>query len=146
MGKTPGSVVTAADVASEELERELPALLSGSVVVGEEMIENNPAALDLLDGDAPVWVLDAVDGTSNFAKGSVDFAVMVALVRRRQTIAGWIFRPVDGDMYTCELGAGAFRNGEPLKYHRHRVTWPRWWGSLGSYMRRNTDLPKRVAG
>ena len=62
---------------------------------------------DLLDGDAPVWVLDAVDGTSNFAKGSPDFAVMVALVRRRQTIAGWIFRPVDGDMYTCELGAGS---------------------------------------
>ena len=61
--KRPGSVVTAADVASEEfLERELPPLLPGSVVVGEEMIENNPAALELLDGDAPVWVLDAVDG------------------------------------------------------------------------------------
>ena len=29
-------------------------------------------------------------------------------------------------MYTCELGAGAFRNGEPLTYHRRRETWPRW--------------------
>ena len=144
--KRPGSVVTAADVASEEfLERELPPLLPGSVVVGEEMIENNPAALDLLDGDAPVWVLDAVDGTSNFAKGSPDFGVMVALVHRRQTIAGWIFRPVEGDMYTCELGAGAFINGEPLTISPSPRDMAEMVGSLGSYMRRNTDLPKRVA-
>ena len=64
------------------------------------MIENNPAALELLDGDAPVWVLDAVDGTSNFAKGSPDFAVMVALVRRRQTIAGGYSDPLTA---TCTL-------------------------------------------
>ena len=61
--KRPGSVVTTADIEVEKfLSRELPALLSGSVVVGEEMIEEHPAALDLLDGLAPVWVFDPVDG------------------------------------------------------------------------------------
>ena len=47
--------MTTADIEVEKfLSRELPALLSGSVVVGEEMIEEHPAALDLLDGHAPV--------------------------------------------------------------------------------------------
>lgn len=144
--KRPGSVVTAADVAAEEfLARELPPLLPGSVVVGEEMIEDDPAALDLLDGDAPVWVLDAVDGTSNFARGSADFGVMVGLVLNRQTIAGWIFRPVDDDMYTCQLGAGAFRNGERLTISPAPRDLADMEGSLGGYLRRKTDLPDRFA-
>jgi fructose-1,6-bisphosphatase/inositol monophosphatase family enzyme len=144
--KRPGSVVTAADVAAEEfLDRKLPPLLPGSVVVGEEMIEDDPAALDLLDGDAPVWVLDAVDGTSNFAKGSPDFGVMVALVLKRETVAGWIFRPVDDDMYVCEKGAGAFRNGERLTIAASPREMRNMEGSLGGYMRKHTDLPDRVA-
>lgn len=144
--KRPGSVVTAADIAAENfLARELPPLLPGSVVVGEEMIEDDPAALDLLDGDAPVWVLDAVDGTSNFAKGSPDFGVMVALVVRRETIAGWIFRPVDDEMYVCENGAGAFRDGERLRIKASPRRMADMEGSLGGYMRKNTDLPDRLA-
>ena len=144
--KRPGSVVTAADVAAETfLIRELPPLLPGSVVVGEEMIEDDPAALDLLDGDAPVWVLDAVDGTSNFARGSEDFGVMVALVLKRETIGGWIFRPVDDDMYVCEKGAGAFRNGERLRIEPSPREMAEMEGSLGGYMRKHTDLPDQVA-
>ena len=144
--KRPGSVVTAADIAAENfLARELPPLLPGSVVVGEEMIEDDPAALDQLDGDAPVWVLDAVDGTSNFAKGSPDFGVMVALVVRRETIAGWIFRPVDDEMYVCENGAGAFRDGERLHIKASPRRMADMEGSLGGYMRKNTDLPDRLA-
>jgi fructose-1,6-bisphosphatase/inositol monophosphatase family enzyme len=144
--KRPGSVVTAADVAAEAfLIRELPPLLRGSVVVGEEMIEDDPAAIELLDGGAPVWVLDAVDGTSNFAKGSVDFGVMVALVSKRETIGGWIFRPVDDDMYVCEKGAGAFRNGERLRIDPSPRDMAQMEGSLGGYMRKHTDLPDQVA-
>lgn len=144
--KRPGSVVTAADVAAESfLVRELPPLLPGSVVVGEEMIEDDPKALDLLDGDAPVWVIDAVDGTSNFAKGSADFGVMVALVAKRETVAGWIFRPVDDDMYICEAGAGAFRNGRRLKIEASPRAMSDMEGSFGGYVRRHTDLPDQVA-
>ena len=144
--KRPGSVVTAADVAAEAfLARALPLLLPGSVVVGEEMIEDDPAALELLDGDAPVWVLDAVDGTSNFARGSPDFGVMVALVLRRQTVAGWIFRPVDDEMYVCELGAGAFRNGTRLTISAAPRDLGDMAGSLGGYLRRKTDLADKFA-
>ena len=144
--KRAGSVVTAADVEAEKfLATELPRLLPGSVVVGEEMIEDDPGILDLLDGGAPVWVLDAVDGTSNFAKGTPDFGVMVALVQRRETIAGWIYRPVEDNMYTCELGAGAFRNDERLKVLSSPPDLADFEGSLGGHLRRKTGLPDQLA-
>lgn len=141
--KRPGSIVTAADMAAEAfLARELPRLLDGSVVVGEEMVEEDPTILDLLDGDAPVWVLDPVDGTSNFAKGSPDFGVMVALVLRREVISGWIFRPTEHAMYVAERGAGAFRNGERLSVATAPGELSALEGSLGGRVRRETDLPK----
>ena len=144
--KRPGSVVTAADVAAEAfLAKELPPLLAGSVVVGEEMIEDDPSVLDLLDGEVPVWILDAVDGTSNFAKGSPDFGVMVGLVLRRETIAGWIFRPVDNEMYVSERGAGAFRNGDRLRIDPAPRDLSDMAGSLGGYLRRKTDLPEKFS-
>lgn len=144
--KRPGSVVTAADVAAEKfLAAELPKLLPGSVVVGEEMVEDDPKALDLLDGAAPVWVLDPVDGTSNFAKGSPDFGVMVALVVKRETIAAWIYRPVIDAMYVAHTGAGAFRNGERLRVAVPPGTLGELEGSLGGRMRRDTDLPGKLA-
>ena len=144
--KRSGSVVTDADIAAEAfLAAELPALLPGSVIVGEEMADGDPAVLDLLDGDAPVWVLDPVDGTSNFADGSPDFAVMVGLVVRRETVAGWIYRPVDDAMYAAEAGAGAYRNGKRLAVAPAPIEFGELEGSLGGFLRRRTDLPERFA-
>lgn len=144
--KRPGAIVTAADVAAEAfLAAELPKILPGSVVVGEEMVEEDPAALDLLDGDAPVWVLDPVDGTANFARGNPDFGVMVALVVKRATVAAWIFRPVVDAMYVAQTGAGAFRNGERLRVAAAPRLLADMEGSLSGRIRRETDLPTRLA-
>ncbi len=141
--KRPGSIVTAADMAAEaSFARELPQLLEGSVVVGEEMVEEDPKILDLLDGEAPVWVIDPVDGTSNFAKGSPDFGVMLALVYRREVIAGWIFRPTEHAIYVAQHGAGAFRNGERLCVGPAPTELGALEGSLAGRIRRETDLPK----
>lgn len=66
----PGDLVTAADEAAElALAARLRDLLPGSVVVGEEGTAANPGLLDRLTEDAPVWVLDPIDGTRNFAHG-----------------------------------------------------------------------------
>ncbi len=144
--KRAGSVVTEADVAAEAfLAAELPALLPGSAVVGEEMAEGDPAVLERLDDDAPVWVIDPVDGTSNFARGNPDFAVMVGLVARRETVAGWIYRPVEDAMYAAEAGAGAYRNGERLAVAPAPTDFRELEGSLGGFLRRRTDLPERFA-
>ncbi|HEX3499228.1 MAG TPA: inositol monophosphatase family protein, partial [Stellaceae bacterium] len=93
--KGPGDLVTVADVASERrLTPALRDLLPGSLVVGEEAAAADPAVLTLLGGDDPVWVVDPIDGTANFAAGIPIFAIMVALIRRGETLAAWIHDPV----------------------------------------------------
>jgi fructose-1,6-bisphosphatase/inositol monophosphatase family enzyme len=113
--KRPGQLVTIADI---EAERRLTLLLSdllpGSVVVGEEGVAAEPARLGALTGEVPVWVVDPVDGTQNFADGKPVFATMVALVIEQRAAASWIYDPVPDRMTSAETGAGAFLDGERL--------------------------------
>jgi fructose-1,6-bisphosphatase/inositol monophosphatase family enzyme len=114
--KGPGDLVTVADVAAEHaLTPRLRDLLPGSLVVGEEAVAAEAAVLDRLEGDDPVWLVDPIDGTFNFAGGRPLFAVMVALVRRGETLIGWIHDPVAGATATAAPGAGAWRDGTRLK-------------------------------
>lgn len=112
----PGDLVTLADEAGERaLTPRLMELLPGSTVLGEEAASVDPAVLDRVHGDAPVWIIDPVDGTINFANGRPLFAVIVALACRGETLAGWIHDPCDGRMATAVKGRGTLLNG-------HRVT------------------------
>lgn len=105
--KDHGELVTVADIETEKwLSRELTALLPGSRVVGEEAAYSDRTVFDLLSDDEPVWVIDPVDGTHNFAKGSEIFATIIALVRNGQTVAGWIYEPFSGTLAVGEIGAG----------------------------------------
>lgn len=106
--KRPGDLVTTADRMSEEaFKRLLPPLLPGSLVLGEEGYETDPASLQLLNGDAPVWIVDPVDGTYNFAHGKPPFTVIVALAAKGRTLGGWIVDPIVGDAVFAIEGEGA---------------------------------------
>ncbi len=110
--KGPGDLVTVADEAMERrLSPLLTDLLPGSRVLGEEAAAADPTLLERLAGGAPLWVIDPVDGTSNFAASEGDFGVMVALVKDDRVVAGWIHDPRDGRMATAERGSGAWLNG-----------------------------------
>src|SRR5882724_934205 len=114
--KSPGDLVTIADVATER--RLTPALLDalpGSRVVGEEAAAADPRILDQLVGDDPVWVVDPIDGTANYAAGIPMFAVMVGLIRRGETVMGWIHDPVKRVTASANTGAGAWCAGRRLK-------------------------------
>ncbi len=111
--KKPGDLVTEADLQSERLlTRRLPDLLPGSLVVGEEAVSADADVLDRIDGEAPVWIIDPVDGTSNFAKGATSFAIIVALVQGGQTTKGWIYEPANDRMAVAERGAGVEIDGQ----------------------------------
>ena len=113
--KGPGDWVTRADRETEAfLTEHLPVVLPGSVVVGEEAAHADPTVLDRLSGSAPVWVLDPVDGTSNYAHASGPFAAMAALVVDGVTVAGWIYLVTTDEMISAVRGQGAICNGEPL--------------------------------
>lgn len=132
MQKRPGDMVTVADREAEaELTAAFRAATPDALVVGEEATFADPRSLAGLPHAEHAWVIDPVDGTRNFASGSVDFGVMVAEVRRGETTRGWIWQPLHDELYVAERGAGATRNGTPLARLTPRpapwdvAVWPR---------------------
>lgn len=109
--KSPGDLVTVADHACERALTERLRSLVDLPVLGEEAATQDPSLLGLVATAEAVWVVDPIDGTSNFAAGSPDFAVMVSLVQHGRTTHGWMYLPVTGSMLRAELGAGAWRDG-----------------------------------
>ncbi len=110
--KAPGDLVTVADRRAEEfLTGALAKLLPGSTVVGEEAVAADVAVLDRLRDAGPVWLVDPVDGTANFAAGQGPFAVMVALVESGVTRTGWILDLVLDRLAVADAGAGAYLDG-----------------------------------
>jgi fructose-1,6-bisphosphatase/inositol monophosphatase family enzyme len=113
--KGPGDLVTIADRAAErELAARLTALLPGSRVVGEEAVFASPAVLDALDGAEPVWIIDPIDGTENYANANARYSMLVALARQGELQAAWIYVPCFGRMAHAVRGGGAYLDGERL--------------------------------
>jgi fructose-1,6-bisphosphatase/inositol monophosphatase family enzyme len=112
----PDDLVTVVDRAVERrLERALPLLLPGSVVVGEEAVHTEPARVRALDQSAPVWLVDPIDGTRNFARGDDTFGVMVALHLAGATRAAWIKLPARAETFVAVRQAGSFLNGQRIQ-------------------------------
>ncbi|KUN39886.1 inositol monophosphatase [Streptomyces longwoodensis] len=111
----PHDLVTDADRNAElYLTGVLGALLPGSIVVGEEAVHADPAVYGAIQGDAPVWIVDPVDGTRQFVHGDDGFCTLVALARHGELLASWIHAPARGQLATAVRGGGAFLNGERL--------------------------------
>ncbi|MFE1551020.1 inositol monophosphatase family protein [Streptomyces sp. NPDC058718] len=112
----PHDLVTIADRAAEaHLTASLTALLPGSVVVGEEAVHADPAVYEALRGDAPVWIVDPVDGTRQFVHGDPAFCTLVALAVRGELLASWTFAPALDEMAIAVRGRGATLNGQPIR-------------------------------
>lgn len=107
--KSPGNLVTDADIEAERLlSGHLTAMLPGSLIVGEESVSATPSLMDQLAvHDNPIWIIDPVDGTRNFAEGRPLFAMIVALMQGGKVTAGWLYYPTDDE---CLMGAA----GGPL--------------------------------
>ncbi|AIE86876.1 inositol monophosphatase family protein [Fimbriimonas ginsengisoli] len=106
--KGDGTIVTAADRAVEQLLRqELTRLIPNTTVWGEEFGFDQP-------GTAGLWVVDPIDGTSNFGFGSPLWGVSVALVRGDEILIGAVTLPDLRETYLAEQGQGAYRSGVRL--------------------------------
>lgn len=114
----PLDLVTAADRAAElALTSRLSELVPNSTVVGEEAVAADPRVLERVHGSAPVWIVDPLDGTKNFAAGHGPFGTMVALVERGTLIAAGIYLPESDRMFLAERGLGAYLDGERIAPH-----------------------------
>ncbi|MFI2733942.1 inositol monophosphatase family protein [Streptomyces sp. NPDC018711] len=112
----PHDLVTVADRAAEgHLTASLTALLPGSVVVGEEAVHADPGVYEELRGDAPVWIVDPVDGTRQFVHGDPAFCTLVALARHGEVLASWTYAPALEQFAVAVRGRGATLNGEAIR-------------------------------
>ncbi len=113
--KKAGSLATVADMAAEKrLSGALGKLVPGARILAEEDVETNPAALDYLADDDPLWVIDPIDGTANFAAGREGFVIIVAYFAGGEVRAGWIHDPLGDVTVTAEAGAGLRWRRRPM--------------------------------
>ncbi|HEY3295975.1 MAG TPA: inositol monophosphatase family protein [bacterium] len=111
--KGKGDLVTAADVASEEvitdfLKREMPE----AAIVSEEGHGQ--------DGNGPVWYVDPLDGTTNFVQQFPVFAVSIGMAQTADRTdaklrCGVVYNPVTGDLFYGSKGKGSYHGDLPLK-------------------------------
>jgi 3'(2'), 5'-bisphosphate nucleotidase len=107
--------LTEADQASSEfLEDALRDLSPKWPAVSEE---STGVAMDVLINSECFWLVDPLDGTKEFLKGTGEFTVNIALIQNRQPVMGVVHAPASGLTYFAERGSGAFRvqNGDPYQ-------------------------------
>jgi myo-inositol-1(or 4)-monophosphatase len=116
--KADGSWLTEADLAMQgRVKSALAERHPDIVFLGEEMEATEQERLLLESGSSSsgLWVLDPLDGTSNFAAGIPLFGVSLALMRNGRIEAGIVYDPMHDESFAAVLGGGATLNGEPLR-------------------------------
>ena len=108
--KGPANFVSAADRRAEEtLFAELSKARPGYCFLGEEAGRREGA------DKSHTWIVDPLDGTTNFLHGIPQFAISIGLQREGTVIAGLIYNPANDDLYIAERGKGAFLNDQRLR-------------------------------
>lgn len=113
--KGPGDFVSAADKRAEQtLYDELSKARPGYGFLMEEsgVVEGSDKSHR--------WLIDPLDGTSNFLHGLPIFAVSLALEREGQLIAGLVYNPATDDMFVAEKGQGAYFNNRRMRVAARR--------------------------
>ncbi|MGB8621667.1 MAG: inositol monophosphatase family protein [Paracoccaceae bacterium] len=108
--KGPGDFVSRADIASEKiLKEELMGARPNYGWLGEET--------GAQDGADPTrrWIVDPLDGTTNFLHGMPHWAISVALEHKGEIVAGVIFDAAKDEMFVAEKGAGAWMNDSRMR-------------------------------
>lgn len=67
------------------------------------------------DASARTWIIDPLDGTSNFIAGFPFWSVSIAAREGGEIVAGAVWDPLRGELYSAERGSGAFRNGARIR-------------------------------
>jgi myo-inositol-1(or 4)-monophosphatase len=117
--KGPADFVSNADLKAEKvLKEELQKARPGYGFLMEESAE-----VPATDESGRRWVIDPLDGTTNFLHGLPHFAISIALEERGEIIAGMVYDPIKDDLFHAEKGTGAWHNDHRLRVSaRNRMT------------------------
>ena len=108
--KGAGDFVSRADIAAEQMIREM--LMEARPNYGWVGEESEP-----VEGSDPTrrWIVDPLDGTTNFLHGLPHWAVSIALEHKGEIVAAVVFDPAKDEMFMAERGQGAFLNSQRLR-------------------------------
>jgi myo-inositol-1(or 4)-monophosphatase len=108
--KSAGDFVSRADVKAEETIREL--LMEARPNYGWLGEES-----DAVEGKDPTrrWIVDPIDGTTNFLHGLPHWAISIALEHKGEIVAGVVYDPAKDEMFTAEKGGGAWLNDRRIR-------------------------------
>jgi len=109
--KGPGDFVTMTDkkveeILIEELRKARPKYSVLSEEIGE--IKND-------DNEDFKWIIDPIDGTSNFLHGIPHFAISLALENKKEIICGIVFDPIKNELFSAEKGNGSYLNNQRMR-------------------------------
>jgi myo-inositol-1(or 4)-monophosphatase len=106
-------LVTAMDQRVEAyIRKQLTGMFPDHLFVGEEEDKDHPERIEDLPDDA--WLVDPIDGTTNFAHGFSQYAVSIAYWHNQRPTVGIIYRPGSDELFTAITGVGAWLNGLPI--------------------------------
>ena len=107
--KGPGNFVTASDIKVEKiLVEELQKARPTYSILSEEIGEIN-------NDESFKWIIDPIDGTSNFLHGIPHFAISIGLEHDKEIICGIIYDPIKDEIFTAEKGNGAYLNNKRMR-------------------------------
>lgn len=108
--KSKANLVTEADEASQKVIYDLIRdRFPDHGFLGEEGLNEDPEDSDYR------WIIDPLDGTSNYVHGFPYYAVSIALQQGDRLLVGVVYDPNRREMFTATTGGGAFLNGEPIQ-------------------------------
>ena len=113
--KGPSNFVTNADIKAEKIiiEELMKAKKNYSIISEEDVSKINSDSKN-------VWIIDPIDGTSNFLHGIPHFAISIALKSNNEIISGLIYDPIKDEMFYAEKNSGAFFNNQRIKVSKKR--------------------------
>ena len=112
-------LVTEIDLWSErEIARHLSDAYPGHLLVGEEtsakLSAERGAGLEEICSSGTVWVVDPIDGTTNFANGLPQYSISLGVFEDGKRIAGVVYDITRDEMFSAAAGGGATLNGRPI--------------------------------
>ena len=114
--KGPADFVSKADLRAEQtIVNELKTARPQFGFILEEGADVAPA-----DGYNSVWIIDPLDGTTNFIKGIPHFAVSIAIKVKGKLDQAVVFDPIRGEIFTASRGKGAQLNGTRMRVKAHK--------------------------
>ncbi|MFJ7566672.1 inositol monophosphatase family protein [Herminiimonas sp. NPDC097707] len=110
--KNPNDFVTEVDQAAEQAIIEvLKTAYPDHAILAEE----SGASANLHDDNDNVWIIDPLDGTTNFIHGFPQYCVSIALQQRGQITQAVVYDPTRNDLFTATKGAGAYLNEKRIR-------------------------------